>query len=80
MSEIFKIGAMIRFHRKMAKLSQLDLAKFADVGKTVIFDLEQGKETVKFSTLIKVLEALNITITFDGPLMDLFEKEQDEKS
>ena len=65
---------MVRFHRKIARLSQLELAKLAGVGKTVIFDVEQGKETIKLATLMKILEALNIRIKFNGPLMDLFDK------
>lgn len=80
MTEIWQIGEMIRFHRKMAKLSQLELAKLSGVGKTAVFDIEQGKETVKLSTLTKLLRALNITLKFNGPLMALFEKERDEKS
>lgn len=75
-----KIGAMIRFHRKKAKLSQSELATFAGLGKTVVFDIEQGKETVRLSTLMKILNVLNISIQFQGPLMSLFAKEFDEKS
>ncbi len=75
-----KLGEMVRFHRKIAKLSQEDLAKISGVGKTAIFDIEQGKETVRLSTLTKVLKALNIDIQFTGPLMALFIKEQNETS
>lgn len=69
-----RIGAMVRFHRKMARLSQLDLGKLSGVGKTSVFDIEHGKETVRLSTLTKILKALNIQIQFSGPLMSLFEK------
>lgn len=75
-----KLGAMVRYHRKKAKLSQSELATFAGLGKTVVFDIEQGKETVRISTLIKILKVLNIGIKFEGPLMSLFEKDYDEKS
>lgn len=80
MLEAARIGAMIRFHRKKAKLSQLELAKLSGVGKTAIFDVEQGKETVRLSTLMKILGTLNIRIKFTGPLMNLFEQELNEKS
>ena len=73
------IGRMIRFHRKKAKLSQAELAKLSGVGKTVVFDVEHGKKTVRLSTLIKMLYTLNISICFNGPLMNLFRK-YDEKS
>jgi len=74
------IGQMIRFHRKKSGLTQENLGKLANLGKTVIFDIEKGKISVKVSTLLKVLNVLNITITFQSPLMNLFEKEQNEES
>ena len=67
------IGRMVRFHRKKAKLSQLELAQLSGVGKTVVFDVEKGKESIRLSTLMKLLHTLNITIDFSGPLMDLFQ-------
>lgn len=73
-----KTGAIVRFHRKIAKLTQLELAKLAGVGKTAVFDVEQGKETVQYRTLMKILEVLNIRIEFKGPLMNLFERESSE--
>jgi len=78
MSEDLGIGKMIRFHRKLARLSQLELAKLSGVGKTAVFDVESGKETVRLSTLMKIMKTLNISIKFNSPLMSLFEKEQDE--
>jgi DNA-binding phage protein len=42
----------------------------AGVGKTVIFDIEHGKESVQFDTLKKVLEALNIRFIFQSPLIE----------
>lgn len=80
MEQHFPIGAMIRYHRKKARLSQLELARLAGVGKTAVFDVEQGKDTVRFLTLRKILSTLNIQIRFQGPLMSYFEKERDEKS
>jgi len=71
-----RLGEMVRFHRKIARLSQSELAKLSGVGKTAIFDIEQGKATVRLSTLIKVLNSLNIEVKFTGPLMSLFAKEQ----
>jgi len=65
------LSEMIRQHRKMAGLSQTGLANLAGVGKTVIFDLEKGKETIQFKTLIKVLKVLNIKIEFKSPIMNI---------
>lgn len=75
------IALMVRFFRKKAGLSQLNLAKLSGVGKTVIFDIENGKETVQLDTLLKVFEALNIKLSFETPFsqaigeMDLFVKQ-----
>ena len=70
---------MIRFHRVKAKLSQEGLAKLAGLGKTVIFDIEKGKLSVRLDTLLKVLEVLNIQMAFQSPLLHLFEEQIDEE-
>lgn len=66
------ISRIVKFHRNKSGLTQKQLADLAGVGKTVIFDIENGKETVRFSTLLKVLKSLNITIIFKSPLMESF--------
>jgi len=63
----FAIGKMVHYYRKQSGLPQQTLAKLAGVGKTVIFDIEKGKETVQLNTLLKVLEVLNIQMTFKTP-------------
>lgn len=74
------IGEMVRFHRKKSGLSQTSFAKLAGIGKTVVFDIENGKVTIRLETLMKVLHVLNIKIKFESPLMPLFEESQNEKS
>ncbi len=74
------IAELIRFHRKRAGLTQKQLAELAGTGKTVVFDLEKGKRSVQLITLEKILYALNIKITFTGPLMDEFNNWAYEKS
>ena len=65
----YDMSEIVLFHRKKSGLTRNHLAELAGVGKTVIYDIEKGKETIRFSTLQKVLEALNIKITFTSPLM-----------
>ena len=60
---------IVKKHRRMSSLSQAELAKLAGVGKTVVFDLEHGKLSIRFDTLTKILAVLNISIGFDSPLM-----------
>lgn len=74
------IGRMIQFHRKKSGLSQLGLAQLAGVGKTVVFDLEKGKITVRLDTLLKVLHVMNIRMEFIGPLLERFRESLNEKS
>ena len=64
-----EIATLIHFHRKQAGLSRNQLADLADVGKTVVFDIEHGKETIQYQSLAKVLATLNISVTFHSPLM-----------
>ena len=73
------LAKIIREHRKSAGLSQLQLAEMAGVGKTVIFDLEKGKETVQLDTLRKILGVLNITVELQSQLMNKI-MNQNEKS
>jgi HTH-type transcriptional regulator/antitoxin HipB len=72
-----EIKDIVRQHRSSSGLSQSELAKVAGVGKTVIFDIEHGKESVQFDTLRKVLEALNIRFIFQSPLIERQKKTAD---
>ena len=78
MSELKELATLIKSHRKAAKLTQLELADLAGVGKTVVFDIEKGKETVKIQTLRKVLKVLNITMQFTSPLPDNLKKDNEK--
>ena len=69
MSAPNELGEIVRFHRKKLGLTQIDLALKAGVGKTVVFDVEKGKETVQVDTLRKVLTALNIRVKLESPFM-----------
>ncbi|MBN4081474.1 helix-turn-helix transcriptional regulator [Caldithrix abyssi] len=68
-----EIGRIVRYHRKQSGLTQLQLATLSNVGKTVIFDIEKGKPTIKLETLLKVIQSLNIRISFESPLMANYE-------
>lgn len=61
---------VVKVHRKKAKLTQAELAKLAGVGKTVVWDLENGKESVRWDTLQKIFRILNITVAWRSPLLD----------
>lgn len=65
-----KMSEIVLFHRKKSGLTRNQLADLSGVGKTAIYDIEKGKETIRFSTLQKVLKTLNIRIVFTSPLME----------
>jgi HTH-type transcriptional regulator/antitoxin HipB len=75
MNSIKEICTIVRYHRKKAGLSQHELARLAGVGKTAVFDVEKGKESIQLDTLWKILRVLNISVRFDSPLMDKYTRE-----
>jgi len=62
-----KLADIIRKNRKMSGLTQIELAKLADVGKGTIYDLEHGKHSIQFDNIEKVCKVLNIKINFIEP-------------
>jgi HTH-type transcriptional regulator/antitoxin HipB len=60
---------LIQSHRQKAGLTQAQLAKLAGVGKTVVWDLEHGKESVQWDTLRKIFRVLSITVEWHSPLL-----------
>ena len=74
-----ELADVIRMHRKAARLSRDKLAEMSGVGKTVIYDMEKGKETIQLNTLRKVLRVLNIKIELTSPLMDNLRNMGNEK-
>lgn len=70
-----KLSDIILFHRKRSGLTQLELAELADVGKNLIYGLENGQERVRLENLLKVLRVLNIELDFQSPLKEAFLQE-----
>ena len=67
---MISVNQLIKSHRKRAALTQTQLAKLAGVGKTVVWDIENGKESVQWDTLQKIFRVLNITVNWRSPLLD----------
>lgn len=74
------LAKIVTYHRKKSGLSRLALSRLAGVGKTVVYDIEHGKQTVRLETILKVLNTLNIRIEFTGPLMQAYREADNEKS
>lgn len=68
-----EIAKSIKHNRKEAGLSQAQLAELAGIGKTVVFDIEHGKNSVQFSSVLKLLKVLNIKLEIISPLNEDYE-------
>ena len=55
MKEKSKLIAFVKQKRKLAHITQVELAEKADVGLRFVRDLEQGKKTLRMDTVNKVL-------------------------
>lgn len=57
-----KIGEIIKENRKKMKLTQKELALYANVSPKFIIELENGKETVELNKVYDVLNVFDLTI------------------
>jgi y4mF family transcriptional regulator len=55
MKENSRLIAFVKLKRKLAKITQVELAEKADVGLRFVRDLEQGKKSLRMDTVNKVL-------------------------
>ena len=59
----FTLGKHIRRRRKLAKLSQLELAENAGLNETYISDLERGIRNPSYLVVHKIARGLGITLS-----------------
>lgn len=69
-----EIAKTVHYYRKKSGLTQQQLGQLAGVGKTVIFDIEKGKETIQLNSLLKVLDILNIQLQLVTPFAPMENK------
>lgn len=60
------LGDVVRRARKALSLTQPQLALAAGVGVRFIVDLEAGKPTVRLENVLRVLQALGVTLAASG--------------
>ncbi len=70
-----ELASIILFHRKHSGLTQQELSELAGVGKNMVYELENGKKSVRLDNLLKVMQVLNIELDFQSPLRETFLKE-----
>ncbi len=77
------LGRVVRNHRKIQSLTQLDVAGFANTGNRFIIDLENGKPTIQLQKALQVLDLLGIDVVLrnrGGPeFLPLPRNHRDEK-
>lgn len=57
------LAALVRARRKDLGLTQAQLAALAEVSPRYVFDLEDGKTSVRLDKLLPVLETLGLTMS-----------------
>lgn len=62
LGSVHDLGTKIREERKRQSILQQDLADLSGVSCRFLSDLENGKPTVEFERVLKVLRALGITL------------------
>jgi transcriptional regulator with XRE-family HTH domain len=70
-----ELASLITYHRKLAGLSQVELARHAEVSRSVVQDLEAGKERASWRNLQAVLRVLNIRLEPVGPMVATWRNE-----
>lgn len=55
------IGKRIKYYRKKNKISQMELAEYADLSVPYVSFIETGKKKVSLSSLVKIAAALGVT-------------------
>jgi y4mF family transcriptional regulator len=60
--EMSKVGDALRAERERQGLTQNDLAALADVGVVTIYNVEQGKQTIRADALGRVARALGLEL------------------
>lgn len=60
---INNIGTKIKYYRNLNKISLSKLAKDANISKSTLFGLEEGKSNPTISTLINLSKSLNIKLS-----------------
>jgi predicted transcriptional regulator len=73
-----ELSSLIRWHRRRAGLSQVELARHAGVSRYVVQDLEAAAGRTTWARMLPVLRALNLQLLPEGPLVDQWRAETRE--
>ena len=60
--DMHEVAELVRSERKRQGATQVQLAQFANVGTRFVRDVEDGKESVHFSKLMRVFATLGLSV------------------
>lgn len=64
---VTQVGDIVRRSRRRCGLTQADLALDAGTGRRFVSDVEAGKPTVEFESLMKLCKSLGVRLFAIGP-------------
>lgn len=62
-----EIAELVKNERKAQRVTQVQLSQLANVGVRFVRDIEDGKLSIHFDKLLRVLLTLGISITLSTP-------------
>ena len=74
-----EIGSLIQFHRRRARLTQIELAEHSGVSRSVVQELESGKGRTTWKHIESVLGVLNLRLEPSGPLVEEWRRSMDHE-
>lgn len=60
------IGEKLKEYRKSKGFTQQDIADLSGVSRKVISELEQGKDTIQFNIVLKILSVTDLKLEITG--------------
>lgn len=66
-SIVDKMGDIIRGARKLAKLTQQDLADMAEITRSTLSEIENGKSTARMDVMERLFRALHVEVWMHYP-------------
>lgn len=61
-----QLAQFVRAERKAQHVTQIQLSQLANVGVRFVRDVEDGKESLQFDKLLRVLDTLGIAVTLSS--------------
>ncbi len=67
LSNAADIAKIVKSERKTQRITQVQLSQLANVGLRFVRDIEDGKQSLQFDKLLRVLETLGISVLLNTP-------------